>query len=181
MQKTHWKRLINPDYLGAYSLEPGKDMVLTIKSVVREMIIGVEGKKSEETVIHFAEPQKPMILNRTNQKTIQKVYKTPYIEDWAGKRIQLYSAEVKAFGEVVDALRIRPFPPKEAPSAGVAETCQDCGKQVAAAGKMTAGMVAEYARKKFGVTLCTDCGKARSEALKSADEGETAGEGQADV
>ena len=27
MAKTHWKRLTNPDYLGAYALEDGKDMI----------------------------------------------------------------------------------------------------------------------------------------------------------
>ena len=26
MSKTHWKRLINPDYIGAYSLEEGQDL-----------------------------------------------------------------------------------------------------------------------------------------------------------
>ena len=27
---THWKKFHNPDYLGSYSLDPGKDMILTI-------------------------------------------------------------------------------------------------------------------------------------------------------
>ena len=59
----HWKRLINPDYLGAYSLDPGKDMVLTIKSVGRELITGTGGKREECPVCHWQEEQKPMILN----------------------------------------------------------------------------------------------------------------------
>ena len=46
MGETHWKRLINPDYLGAYSLDPGKDKILTIKVVKREMITGTGGKLS---------------------------------------------------------------------------------------------------------------------------------------
>ena len=33
MAKTHWKLLTNPDYLGAYALEDGKDMIVTIKNV----------------------------------------------------------------------------------------------------------------------------------------------------
>ena len=53
MSETHWKRLINPDYLGAYSLDPGKDMVLTIKSVKREMITGTGGKQEECTVCRW--------------------------------------------------------------------------------------------------------------------------------
>ena len=43
--KTHWKKLQNPDYLGAYALENGKDLIATIKTVGLEMIIGADGKK----------------------------------------------------------------------------------------------------------------------------------------
>ena len=25
--KTHWKKLNNPDFLGAYALEPGEDLI----------------------------------------------------------------------------------------------------------------------------------------------------------
>lgn len=112
-KKTHWKKLTNPNYLGAYSLEPGKDMILTIEKVVREQVEGEGGKKEECTVAYFKEPQKPMILNKTNCKTITKVHGTPYIEDWSGKQIQLYAANVKAFGETVEALRIRNIIPKQ--------------------------------------------------------------------
>lgn len=104
---THWKRLVNPDYLGAYSLDKGKDMTLTIKKVVREIVKGTGGKKEECTVAYFNEPVKPMILNRTNSKTIQKVYSTPYIEEWAGKKITVYAATTKLAGEEVECLRIR--------------------------------------------------------------------------
>ena len=49
-----------------------------------------------------------MIMNKTNCKIIEKIYGTPYIEDWIGKKIQIYVQKgVKAFGEIVDALRIR--------------------------------------------------------------------------
>ena len=45
MSETHWKSLTNPDYLGGYSLEPGKDIVLTIKQVRKETVTGVGGKR----------------------------------------------------------------------------------------------------------------------------------------
>ena len=98
MSETHWKRLINPDYLGAYSLDPGQDMVLTIKQVRREMITGTGGKQEECTVCHWQENQKPMILNRTNCKTISKVCGSPYIEQWAGHRIQIYATTTRMAG-----------------------------------------------------------------------------------
>ena len=45
MAQTHWKKLHNPDFLGAYSLDPGKDLIATIKTVRNEQVIGSDGKK----------------------------------------------------------------------------------------------------------------------------------------
>lgn len=109
---THWKMLINPGYLGVYSLDNGKDMTLTIGNVVREVVTSTGGKKEECTVVHFKEKQKPMILNRTNSKMIQKIYGTPYIEEWAGKKITVYASTTKLAGEEVECLRIRPAIPQ---------------------------------------------------------------------
>lgn len=115
-QKTHWKKLSNPNYLGAYALMPDQDMIVTINRAVNEDVVGSNGKKEECLVLHFSEKDvKPMILNVTNAKTIERVHGTPYIEDWAGKKIQVYIAQVNAFGETVDALRIRNKAPEGKP------------------------------------------------------------------
>lgn len=110
--KTHYKKLFNPDYLGAYSLDPGQELVLTIASVATEKVKNADGREDVCMVAKFKENVKPMILNKTNAKTIAKVFQTPFIEDWAGKQIQVYAEKVKAFGDVVEALRVRPFYPK---------------------------------------------------------------------
>lgn len=163
--RTHWKKLNNPNYLGTYALDPGRDMILTIRSVNEETVIGSDGKKEQCMVMRFMEPVKPMILNTTNAKTIEKLTGTPYVEEWAGQKIQLYSASVKAFGETVDALRIRPFQPKQ-------ETykCADCGAEIAPVGKMTAQQVAEHTRKAYGRTLCAACGTKAKQAQIEADK-----------
>ena len=112
-EKTHWKKFFNYDYLGAYSLDDvDGDLVVTIKSLAVEKVIGQNGKKEECLVCHFADADKPMILNRTNCKVIEKLYKSPHIQDWVGKRIQLYAKQVSAFGTETDALRVREFIPK---------------------------------------------------------------------
>lgn len=104
--KTHWKVLINPDYLGAYSLPNGEDATVTIDYVQTEEIIGSQGKKEHCTVARLVN-QKPMILNVTNSKSIAKLY-GPFIEDWSGKKITLYATTTKLAGDVVECLRIRP-------------------------------------------------------------------------
>lgn len=105
-EKTHWKLLINPDYIGAYALAEGEDLTVKIDYVQVEEITGTGGKKEHCTVAHLVN-QKPMILNVTNSKAIAKLY-GPYIEDWQGKLITLFASTTKLAGETVECLRIRP-------------------------------------------------------------------------
>ena len=163
---THWKKLTNPDYLGAYALEPGQELILTIKSVSNETVTGTDGKKETCSVMRFAENVKPMILNATNSKTITKLLKTPYIEKWAGRKIQIYVESVKAFGEVVDALRIRPFLPVEKEL-----VCADCGAKIEGFGKSSAEVVAKHTLSKYGKMLCSACASKAAEAQAGSDEG----------
>lgn len=168
-EHIHWKKLTNPDYLGAYSLEDGKDMILTIKTVGREIVTGADGKKDECTVAHFAEQAKPMILNNTNCKIIQKIYNTPYVDQWQGKPIQIYvDHNVKVGKETVDGLRIRPFVPK--PVGQAVPNCADCAKQIEPYQGVTAGQLANATLTKYGRPLCYDCSTiAKQAASKQAD------------
>ncbi len=110
--KTHWKKLHNPDYIGAYTLMDGdvKELVVKIQSVSTKEVQSPDGKK-EQCVVAELVGQKPMILNATNMKTLQKLSGSPYVEDWQGLQVTLHVAKVKAFGDVVDALRIKPTLP----------------------------------------------------------------------
>lgn len=109
--KTHWKQLVDPRYLGAYSLPNGDDLTVTIEYVRVEEVITTGGKKEEHSIMHLA-GQKPMILNVTNSKSIQRLY-GPYIEDWAGKKITLHASTAKLAGDIVECLRVRPNVAKE--------------------------------------------------------------------
>ena len=162
MSETHYKKLINPDYLGAYSLDPGKDMVLTIGSVSRETITGTGGKKEECPVCHWQENAKPMILNMTNMKTIAKMY-GPYIEHWAGKKVQIYASTTKFGGDTVECLRIRKDPPQD-----VKIACEECGQFIQPAFNMNVTQLAAYTKKKYGKQLCSECAQAKKESGEDA-------------
>lgn len=152
--KTHWKKLENPDYLGTYALQPGQDLTLQIKSVGQEEVYNVNNNKKETcTVVHFTDKSvKPMILNVTNCKTISKLYDTPYIEDWPGKFITVYAAKVKAFGETVEALRIR----NKIPTIEKI-ICKDCGKEITSAAGKTSRELADISKRNCGRELCLKC------------------------
>ena len=169
MDKTHWKKLENPDYLGSYALQPGKDLIVQIKTVGQEEVYNpTSSKKDVCTVAHFTDNSvKPMILNVTNCKTITKLYDTPYIEDWSGKYIAVYIAKVKAFGETVEALRIRTKVPTIEKL-----VCKDCGKEIVAAAGKTARELADIAIKNCGRELCLGCMKKEKAKMEESDSGE---------
>jgi hypothetical protein len=111
----HWKNFLAKDYLGSHNLEAGEEMLLTIARFEgEEMVNKVDGKKDEKVpkpVLYFKENVPKMILNITNGTTIANLYGT-HPDAWIGKQIQIYAAEVRAFGKTQDALRIRDFKPK---------------------------------------------------------------------
>lgn len=115
--KTHYKKLVNPDYMGAYSLDDGNNGYIEMNSVVKYVkqqdVMSPQGKKTPE-LVGITDLPKPFILNRTAQKVMVRLSKSRYIEDWKNIPITFYvETGVKAFGDVVDALRIKQQQPKK--------------------------------------------------------------------
>ena len=111
-EHIHWKKTTNPNYLGTYTFEEGKDIVVKVKDVKIEMIQDPKGGSEEKPVMYFEGNIKPLILNTTNMKTIEKVTGTPYLDEWAGKKLQLCVAPVSAFGSMTTGVRVREFAPQ---------------------------------------------------------------------
>lgn len=168
-EKTHWKKVVSdPNYIGEADFKEGEEKIVTIGRVnASETVTTAEGK-SQKAVVHFAEPLKPMILNVARSKSIEKVAGSPYFEDWIGVQIVLYIEHgIKAFGDVVNAVRVRPYKPrvkKEAPL----PPCTDCGGAIVAAMGKTAAYMASYTQKQYGVPLCADCAMKRKAAAAAA-------------
>lgn len=143
-QTTHWKKLTNPNYLGSYSFNPNETKILTIKFVSQELVKNADGKDEMCMICKFIENEKPMILNKTNCKIISKLYETPYIEHWQGLMIEIEVKKIKAFGELVDALRVkqsRPRP-KQSPQAEK-YICTQCNLEIKA-GKSNGEVITAY-------------------------------------
>ena len=149
----------NPNYLGSWDLEelPGRELTLTISKIVDEKVVGGDGRESVCTVCYFTDAAyKPMILNVTNKKTIVKLHKTKDAEKLTGKSVIIGIERVKAFGDVHDALRIRPRIPQQIKTDN-APKCEECGKDIKPAYNMTPEQVAAYTKKNYGVCLCAEC------------------------
>ena len=112
-EKTHWKRMLNPNFMGDWSLPGGKDVVLTIKGVTqKEGWSQDKGKKVMLPCIVFEEEAefewaKPLVPNSTNINMIVSVTGSKYIEDTVGKMIRIGTVHGKWFGKEQDALRVR--------------------------------------------------------------------------
>jgi hypothetical protein len=106
--KGHWKKQFNYEYLGSYSLDGKREVIVTVNHLAQEKVTVQQGRKEDCFVVYFREFDKGMILNRTNARAIEKVSGSGLIENWIGTQVTLYVEKgVKAFGDVVDALRIR--------------------------------------------------------------------------
>lgn len=168
-EKTHWKKLTNPNYLGEYALPTdGSDLLATIDYVAKETVTGIGGKSEPEVVAHFREEVngiKPMILNKTNLLTLQKVCKSKYIEDWNGCAILIYYDPSVKFGrDTVGGLRIRNYAPEiNEPSL----ICAVCGHKIGESFGKSPKAIAEYTRRKYGRELCSDCATKAKKELES--------------
>lgn len=155
--KTHWKKLVDPRFMGAYALPNGDDLTVTIDYVKLETITMMGGKKEDHTVAYLI-GQKPMIMNVTNSKSIHKLY-GPFIEDWAGKQITLFASTAKMGGEMVECLRIRPSVAKPAKQT-IADARLDKAIESIKAGDYTA------AKLRASFNLTTDQETKLNDALK---------------
>ena len=114
-KKTHWRTFHETEFLGAFDLtEQGVNEVnLTIVRASSQKTKDEKGKEEIVLSCTFEGVKKPMILNATNCKAIEKVSGSPFIDNWSGVTITVYILKgIKAFGKIVDGLRIKEYAPK---------------------------------------------------------------------
>lgn len=66
-----------------------------------------DGTQKKQLVLKFEGKEKELGLNWTNAKRCADLCGSRDPEDWIGQNIELYPTEVEAFGETVEAIRIR--------------------------------------------------------------------------
>ena len=147
-----------PRFLGSWDILNG-DITATIDDFREETIEGDRGVKERKCILYFKEKEYlPMVCNLTNRKTLAKLFKTVNSEKLKGKRISIGTEQVRAFGKIHDALRIRPTaPPQTEPKKTAEIKCEQCGQPITAAYNMDAAKLAEYTKAKFGRKICAAC------------------------
>ena len=153
-----YRKYMDKNYLGSWDIPEGEDLILTISNVEQDDVKNERGSERKLT-IHFAEDYKPLIMNATNCDRITKAYGSPKVEDWVGKRIALTTEKVPAFGSVKDAVRIRPYPPRETEA-----FCDECGQKIERHGEYSVNKIVQLSKAKYKKCLCWDCSMKAKEA-----------------
>lgn len=99
------------------------DTVKVMSHVTIETI-GQGNDAKECPILHFEGEEKTLVLNKTNAGTITKLYGDD-TDNWQGKPITLYSAEVQFGNEMVMSVRVRLTKPQTARPAPKATNAAD--------------------------------------------------------
>ncbi len=98
------------EHLYAYDLE-GREVTIQIEKVSAGELMGEKGRKSKKPMIKFVGKDKKLAVNKTNGKTIAKLYGKD-TDDWAGKWITIYPTTTEFGGETMDCIRVKPIEPR---------------------------------------------------------------------
>ena len=127
---VHWRDNMDMPYLRAEHLKPKERRVLTIKEVRKELMPKLPGKNDadeHQNVAYFEENVLPMVLNVTNCETIEGLYGTGNVLEWAGKKIQIFATKTKVAGKLIPCLRVDKVIPE---SDKIIYNCSVCGKEI---------------------------------------------------
>ena len=151
MKKTSWKTQVDFIRITSTSLL-GKEQIYTIKKIQKEEIVADGGKTAKVALCYFEEDEKPMVLNKTNMKTLERLFGTEYIEDWYEKKITVFVKEGIKFGkESVNGLRI-----KAAEQIKIIP-CNECGAIITKTTKNTIDALILIGQEKYKQNLCAKC------------------------
>ncbi len=175
------RKFFDSPYMGAYSINDGAEPIVTISDVMQGKITLEGGRKEDHVLLYFAEKSvqgmsevKPLVLNATNQKTLEKLYGKG-ADVLRGKMVKFYvDPAVRAIGGgTTEGVRIRPTVPRVAATGPT--KCTVCEKEITAAGNMNAAQIVEYSRRRFGGEMCADCMRKAQEQAEAAKVEEESG------
>ena len=125
----HWREMTDKNYLVAEQFEEGVDRIYTIKAVIEEVIENPVKKGSDgnpltstKPVLIFEETDFKLALNKANDRMLTRLFGTGFVDEWVGRKIQLFATTTEAFGGTVSCIRIRNFLPEF--------KCCVCGKEI---------------------------------------------------
>ena len=163
MSLESWEKIIDPNFLNAELIgEVGAERVVTIKDIDMAECYDDATKQKVQKQTVFFEECKPMVLNKTNAKTLKKLF-SPNSDNPAdafGHRIILKVENVKAFGKQTTGIRIREYSE---------EKCPICGKAILPYAGRSVAEIKEISARNLGSVMCGECMKNKAKEKKDAE------------
>ena len=95
-------------------------LIVTVAKIGKVNIAKEGDEPEHKWALRLKEFQKPMLLNSTNIKLLEKACGSDDTDDWIGKEVVVYTDESVSFGgQIVGGLRIRrqePAPVRKSPT-----------------------------------------------------------------
>ncbi len=159
-----WEKVLDPNFINAELIgDVGAERVVTIKDIdFKEAFDQKSNSKSMKQSLFFEEC-KPMILNKTNTKTLMKLFGADGSRprDCIGKKVILYVANVKVAGKATTGIRIKEYTEIK---------CDDCGNIITALASKSVSELVEISKRNTGRVLCLECMKKAKEKMNGDKE-----------
>ena len=154
-----WEKILDPNFINAELIGPvGSERVVTIKDIDYRETYNQRKKAKEQKQCLILEECKPMVLNKTNTKTLIRLFGSENPAACVGQKIVLYVADVPVAGDMTTGIRIREHSESK---------CDECGKIIKpAAGKSVAELI-DISKRNTGRTLCLECMKKAKEKMNA--------------
>jgi len=160
MSLPSYEKIIDPNFINAELIgEVGAERVVTIKDIDMAECYDEQSKAKVQKAAVFFEECKPMVLNKTNTKTLKRLF-SPNSDnpaDAIGHRIILKVENVKAFGKQTTGIRIKEFSE---------EKCPICGGIILPYAGKTVEEVKEISKRNLGQVMCGECMKNKAKEGK---------------
>ena len=156
MSLESWEKIIDPNFINAELIgEIGSEKVVTIKDIDMAECYDEATKAKIQKQTVFFEECKPMVLNKTNAKSLKKLF-SPNSDDPRnafGHKIILRVEEVKAFGKKTTGIRSKEYSE---------EKCPICGKAILPYAGKSVAEIKEISQRNLGEVMCGACMKQKA-------------------
>ena len=158
MSLESWEKIIDPNFINAELIgDIGAEKIVTIKDIDMAECYdeGTKMKIQKQTV--FFDECKPMVLNKTNAKTLKRLF-SPNSDDPKnafGHKVILKVEEVKAFGKKTTGIRIKEYSE---------EKCPICGKAILPYAGKSVAEIKEISKRNLGEIMCGLCMKEKAKS-----------------
>lgn len=150
-----WEKIVDPNFLNADMIGPvGTSIAVTIADIDYRDMIDPRTKAKQTRPCLIFEERKPLVLNKTNSKTLMKIFGSDDPANCKDKTILLYVTETSVGGKQTTCVRIKEFSDSK---------CEGCGNVIKPAAGKTVAQLVEISKRNCGKALCLECMKKEKE------------------